>query len=72
MLLSLIRVMVSLLPFCYSWGWDGFAPIQLGSSPQFLSVGLAGGDRLELGAHSLVRKKQSMDVGRDQMGDPML
>lgn len=64
--------MGSLLPFCDSWGWDGFAPIHLGSSPQFLSIGLTGGDRLELGAHSLVRRKQVMGAGRDQREDHML
>lgn len=52
-------------------GWDGLASIQLGSPPQFLSARQAG-EGLEFGAHSLVRKEQSMDIGRDQMEDPML
>lgn len=45
--------------------WDGLAPIQC------LSAGQAD-EGQEFGAHSLVRKEQSMDVGRDQMEDPML
>lgn len=47
-------------------------PHSVGLFSQFLSAGRVGGDGLKFGAHSLVRKEQSMDVGRDRMEDAML
>lgn len=51
-------------------GWMGLSQFSWALLPT-LAAGQAG-DGLELGAHSLVRKKQCMVVGRDQMEDPML
>lgn len=51
-------------------GW--VCPHSVGLFSQFLSAGQAGGDGLKSGAHSPVRKEQSMDIGRDRMEDPIL